>query len=192
MIQRGGATVLRSMGESPKLLSRRGEVWRQDFTIFRNDDEMPSAQRLAFLDSAASAQKPECVLEAMAAALEGPYANIHRGLYKNSAEMTSRFEEARKVIAGFFGAPEAGTVFTRNSTEGINLVAQAWGRANLTRGDAVLLTELEHHANIVPWQLLKDALGLEIRVVGITDDGALDMADAAAKLADSFVGIVVF
>ena len=192
MIRKGGATALKSMGDAPKLLSRLGEVWRQDFTIFRNDEGVPASHRLAFLDSAASAQKPETVLEAMAAALEGPYANIHRGLYHNSAEMTTRFEDARKVISGFLGAPINGTIFTRNSTEGINLVAQTWGRANLKKGDAVLLTQLEHHANIVPWQLLQAEKGFEIGVADITDDGALDMVSIKKHFADGKVKLAAF
>lgn len=187
-----GAMAIKSMQAPSKLVSRLGEVWRQDFMVFRDDGASPDAQRFAFLDSAASAQKPECVLEAMAASLEGPYANIHRGLYKHSAEMTARYEDARGIVARFLGASKEGTIFTRNSTEGINLVTSSWGRANLKAGDAVLLTALEHHANIVPWQMLRDALGIEIRVAKIGDDGALDMDDVAAKLADGNVGMVAF
>ncbi|MFZ2587943.1 MAG: aminotransferase class V-fold PLP-dependent enzyme [Alphaproteobacteria bacterium] len=190
MIRKG--TTSMAVKAPSKLLSRLGEVWRQDFTVFRNDDDHPSGQRLAFLDSAASAQKPECVLEAMAATLEGPYANIHRGLYTNSATTTTRFEAARATIATFVNAPVDGTIFTRNSTEGINLVAQTWGRTHLNNGKAVLLTQLEHHANIVPWQLLQAELGFEIRVADIHDDGNLNMADVAAKLKDGKVAMVAF
>ncbi|MCP5405238.1 MAG: cysteine desulfurase [Pseudomonadaceae bacterium] len=171
-----------------RLVSRMGDVWRQDFQSLMRADG--GAARLAFLDNAASAHKPEAVLEAIANALEGPYANIHRGLYRNSAEMTRRYEEARQVVAEFLGAPVGGIVFTRNATEAVNLVAASWGRANLKAGDAVLLSELEHHANIVPWQLLRDAVGIEIRVAGIDEHGALDMADVEAHLADGNVGLV--
>jgi len=125
----------------------------------------PHGQRLAFLDSAASAQKPAEVLRAMADLLTGPYANIHRGLYFNSASTTAAFEAARATLASFLGADPAGLIFTRNATEGINLVAQSWGRANLTEADTVVLTELEHHANLVPWQLLQAQLGFAIRVI---------------------------
>ncbi len=125
----------------------------------------PYGKRLAFLDSAASAHKPTAVINALTEALSGPYANIHRGLYFNSAETTAAFESARTTLATFFGAKAEELVFTRNSTESINLVAQSWGRANLTAADTIVLTEAEHHANIVPWQLLQKELGFTIKVL---------------------------
>lgn len=125
----------------------------------------PYGKRLAFLDSAASAHKPTSVINALTQALSGPYANIHRGLYFNSAETTAAFESARATLATFFGARAEELVFTRNSTESINLVAQSWGRANLTAADTIVLTEAEHHANIVPWQLLQAELGFTIKVL---------------------------
>lgn len=124
-----------------------------------------NGQRLAFLDSAASAQKPQAVIDSLAATLSGPYANIHRGLYTNSAETTAAFEAARTSIAAFFNADPTGLVFTRNATESVNLVAQTWGRTHLTANSSITLTEAEHHANIVPWQLLQAQLGFTIRVI---------------------------
>lgn len=122
-------------------------------------------KRLAYLDSAASAQKPQVVLDAMVEALAGPYANIHRGLYYNSAETTAAFEAARERMARFLNADVRGLITVRNATEGVNLIAQTWGRANLKKGDALVLTEVEHHANIVPWQLLQSEIGFEIHVI---------------------------
>jgi cysteine desulfurase/selenocysteine lyase len=135
----------------------------------------PHGQRLAFLDSAASAQKPDCVINALTQALSGPYANIHRGLYWNSATTTAAFEESREVLARFIGAHPAEIVWTRNSTESLNLIAQTWGRQNLRKGDVIVLTELEHHANIVPWQLLQAEKGFEIRVLPVNADGSLNL-----------------
>ena len=173
-----GAMLARGMAAP---LSKLGDVWRQDFQTFnRNANGLGGGvegQRLAFLDNAASAQKPEAVLEAMANALEGPYANIHRGLYRNSAAMTAEFENARGAIADFLGAEKDGTVFVRNGTEAINLVAATWGRANLGKGDVVILSALEHHANIVPWQLLRAQAGFDIEVADIADDGSLPVAN---------------
>lgn len=147
-------------------------------------------QRLAFLDSAASAQKPECLLESIGAAMEGPYANIHRGLYFNSAQSTEAYERARAVVAAFLGAKPAGVVFTRNATEAVNLVAATWGRSQLKAGDAVLLTELEHHANIVPWQMLRDEKGIEIRVAKLNDAHEITLEEIAKHLADGKVKLL--
>jgi cysteine desulfurase/selenocysteine lyase len=133
-------------------------------------------RRVAFLDSAASAQKPQAVIDAMAQALAGPYANIHRGLYGWSEDLTARFEVARARVARFIGAANADeVVFTRGATEAINLVAQSWGRANLYEGDEVVLTIMEHHANIVPWQLLQAERDIVIKVVPMDDRGVLDL-----------------
>ncbi len=135
--------------------------WKADFPALVRTVR---GQRLAFLDSAASAQKPKMVLETLSEVLGGAYANIHRGLYYNSALTTAAYEDARGTVARFVGADPNGTIFTRNATEAVNLVAQSWGRQNLTAGSTVLLTELEHHANIVPWQLLRDEIGFRIVV----------------------------
>lgn len=132
---------------------------------------------LVYLDSGASAQKPLSVLTAMDLVYSETYANVHRGTYQFSAESTRRFEAARETVRAFLNAAsEREIVFTMNATEAINLVAYTWGRQHLGPGDAVLVTELEHHANIVPWQMLREATGCELRVAPITDEGALDMA----------------
>jgi cysteine desulfurase/selenocysteine lyase len=135
----------------------------------------PHGQRLAFLDSAASAQKPQAVLDALHAAYAGPYANIHRGLYFNSAASTAAFEAARTQLASFLGADAAGLIFTRNATEAVNLVAHTWGTTHLTPQSVVVISELEHHANIVPWQLLQARLGFTIRVWPVLPDGTLSL-----------------
>lgn len=147
--------------------------WRQDFPAMA---ATMNGKPLVFLDSAASAQKPQQVIDALTRAYESNYANVHRGLYAYSQQKTQEFEAVRGKVARFIGAPsEKGIIFTRNSTEAINLVAQSWGRANLKAGDEVILTALEHHANIVPWQLLRDQVGIVIKVVPILADGSLDL-----------------
>ncbi len=150
------------------------------FEKFRNDFPALKAimhgQPLAFLDSAASAQKPAVVIETMADAMRQGYANIHRGLYEHSQNMTRSYEEARVKAGRFIGAGRAEEIiFTRNSTEAINLVGQSWGSKFLSKGDEIVLTQMEHHANIVPWQLLRDRIGFTIRVLPVTDDGALQL-----------------
>ncbi|HEX9682982.1 MAG TPA: SufS family cysteine desulfurase [Acidimicrobiales bacterium] len=148
---------------------------RADFPLLaRRQDN----KRLVFLDSAASSQKPQCVLDAMDDLYQTSYANVHRGVYRIAEEATRRMEEARAKVASFVGAPSANEcVFTKNVTEAINLVAYAWGGANLAQGDAVVLTELEHHANIVPWLMLADRQGIEIRWIPLGDDDQLDLTD---------------
>jgi cysteine desulfurase/selenocysteine lyase len=152
---------------------------RRDFPVF----ERPSrGRRLAFLDTAASAQKPRAVIDAIAEFSAHSYANIHRGVYELSALATQRYEAARARVARFLGAAEAReVVFVRNTTEAINLVAAAWGRVNVRPGDELLVTEMEHHANLVPWQMLCEERGARLRVAPVLDDGALDL-DAFAQL----------
>jgi cysteine desulfurase / selenocysteine lyase len=134
--------------------------------------------RLVYLDSASSSQKPEQVIDAMDAYYRSTHANIHRGTYELAEESTRLYEEARTKLARFIGAPSArGLVFTKNVTEAINLVAYAWGRANLHAGDVVVLTELEHHANIVPWLMLREERGIELRWLPLADDFTLDTSD---------------
>ena len=131
---------------------------RKDFPIF---DAHPG---LHYLDSASSSQKPRAVIDAMTDYYETTHANVHRGVYAIAQEADARFEAARRRIARFIGAPhEHEVLFTKNVTEAINLVAGSWGRANLHAGDAIVLTEMEHHSNIVPWQMLQAELGFEIR-----------------------------
>jgi cysteine desulfurase/selenocysteine lyase len=132
--------------------------------------------RLVYLDSASSSQRPQAVLDAMDAYYETTHANVHRGVYTIAEEATKLFEGARAKVARFIGAGTAREVlFTKNVTEGLNLVAGTWGRANLRAGDAVLLTEMEHHANLVPWLMLKEQLGIELRYLGVTEHGTLDL-----------------
>ena len=135
-----------------------------------------TARDIAYLDSAASAQKPRVVLDRMRQFYETSYANIHRAVYPLSEAATEAYESARARVARFIGAagPES-IVFTRNATEGVNLVANAFGASRLRPGDRILVTRLEHHANIVPWQLLRDRLGLELLVAPIDSAGDLDL-----------------
>ena len=131
---------------------------------------------LVFLDSAASTQQPLSVIEQVAAYQRDQHANIHRAVYRLSQEATRRYEEARAKVAGFINAAEpAECLFTRGTTESINLVAAAWGRANLKPDDEIILSTLEHHSNIVPWQLIAQATGARIRVIPINDAGELDL-----------------
>ena len=130
---------------------------------------------LIYLDSAASAQKPRAVIDAMRSAMESSYANVHRGLHTLANETTDAYEAARRSVASFIGAAEGEIVFTKGATEGINLVAAGLG-ARLQPGDEILLTEMEHHANIVPWHFLRERLGVVLRFVPVTDQGELDLA----------------
>lgn len=134
-----------------------------------------------YLDTAATAQKPQVVIDATVNAMGRDYATVHRGVYARSAEMTLAFEAARRRVATFLGGSEDEIVFTRGATEAINLVAQTWGLANLGAGDRILLSTLEHHSNIVPWQLLAERTGVMIDVCPLTVDGRIDL-DAAAQI----------
>ena len=129
---------------------------------------------LVYLDSAASAQKPEAVIQAMTDLMRHSYANVHRGLHTLANETTELYENARKKIGAFIGAPETEIVFTRGATEALNLVAAGLGR-DLSEGDEVVLTEMEHHANIVPWHFLRERKGVVLRFAPLLPDGALDM-----------------
>ncbi len=134
--------------------------------------------QIVYLDSAATSQKPRLVIDTLARYYEEINANVHRGAYHIAELATSATENARARIQRFIGAPSASEViFTKNATEAINLVAYSWGRANLNEGDAILITALEHHANIVPWQQLAAERGVEIRWLPLTDDGRLDLTD---------------
>lgn len=135
-----------------------------------------------YLDTAATAQKPQAVIDATVRAMGVDYATVHRGVYARSAEMTLGFEAARRRVATFIGAREEEVVFTRGATEAINLVASTWGEANLRAGDRILLSQLEHHSNIVPWQLLRERVGVAIDVCPLTTDGQIDLDAAAAML----------
>ena len=145
-------------------------------------DDFPGlAGNWHYLDTAATAQKPQAVIDACARAMGADYATVHRGVYARSADMTLAFEAARRKVARFVGGQEDEVVFTRGATEAINLVAHSWGGTHLKAGDRILLSVLEHHSNIVPWQLLRDRIGVEIDVCPLTEDGRIDL-DAAERM----------
>ena len=153
---------------------------KRDFPIL---ERKVNGKRLVYLDSASSAQKPLAVLDAMDDSYRRHYANIHRGVYTIAEEATAAFEAARRKVARFVNAPHAEeVVFTRNATESINLVAYSWARANLRAGDAIVLSHMEHHANVVPWQMLAAERGVELRWIPLTPDFRLDLSDLEALL----------
>ena len=160
---------------------------RADFPILA---QRVRGKPLVFLDSAASAQKPRAVIDAMRGAMETQYANVHRGLHWMSERTTDAYEAAREAAAGLMNADCEEIVFTRNSTEAINLVAHSYGRGVMRPGQAVVISAMEHHSNLVPWQMLRDERGIELRVAPITDAGELDMPAFEALLADGKVGLV--
>ena len=136
----------------------------------------------AYLDTAATAQKPRPVIDAITRAYGETYATVHRGVYQRSADMTLAYEAARRRVAGFIGAREEEIVFVRGATEGINLVAQCWAGTQLRAGDRILLSALEHHSNIVPWQMVAERVGAAIDVVPLTPDQRIDLDAMAAML----------
>ena len=145
---------------------------KKDCPIFDHDGR---GKRLVFLDSAASSQKPRAVLDAMDGYYETTHANVHRGVYAIAEEATRRYEEARRRVGALVGVTDpAEVIFTKNVTESFNLIAYSWGRANLGAGDVVVLSLMEHHANLVPWLQLKQERGIELRYLGLTADGRLD------------------
>ncbi len=163
---------------------------RADFPIL--SQEIRPGVPLVYLDSTATAQKPRSVLEAMERFYRTKYANIHRGIYVLSEESTAMYEAAREDIARFIGAASPREViFTRNATESINLVAQTWARATLREGDRILLTEMEHHSNLVPWQMLAAEKNLSLDFIPLTDEGLLDM-EAYASLLQKSPKLVAF
>ncbi|HET9521962.1 MAG TPA: cysteine desulfurase [Candidatus Limnocylindrales bacterium] len=146
-------------------------VVRRDFPIF---EQVINGHPLVYLDSAATSQKPRVVIEAMDTYYREYNANVHRGIYTIGEKSTAAYEQARAQVARFINAPDSHEiVFTRNATEAINLVAYSWGRTNINRGDAIVLTEMEHHANLVPWQLLVQERDGDLEFIPITDDGVL-------------------
>lgn len=161
---------------------------RADFPILAQ--EVRPGVPLIYLDNAASSQKPNAVIDAMDDYYRRYNANVHRGIHKLSEEATEAYEGARARIAKFINADSAREiVYTRNATESINLLAWSWAMSALKPGDVILSTEMEHHANIVPWQLLKERMGIELRYIPITDDGHLDLA-AYAEMLDERVKLV--
>lgn len=161
---------------------------KKDFPILEVEVK---GKRLVYLDSASSSQKPQAVIDSMSRYYETTHANIHRGVYTIAEEATRLYEDARTRMAAFLGAGSAReVVFTKNVTEAINLVVNSWGRANLKPGDAVLLTEMEHHANLVPWLILAPQFGVEIRYLHLGENGQLDLSDLERKLDGvKFVGV---
>jgi cysteine desulfurase/selenocysteine lyase len=158
------------------------ETVRRDFPILATTMH---GRPLVYLDSAASSQKPRVVLDAEREFYETTNANIHRGVYALSAEATRRYDVAREKLAAYLGAAHAHEViFTRGTTESINLVAQSWARPRLKPGDEILLTEMEHHSNIVPWQLVAEQTGAIVRAAPITDRGELDLERFASLVTD--------
>lgn len=148
------------------------EKIRKDFPIF---DIKVNNKPNTFLDSGASAQKPKCVIDAMVDIYTKEYANVHRGSYLLSEEITYKYEQARKTVQKFINSVKSDEIiFTRNATEAINLVASTWGKKFLSKIDEVIITELEHHANLVPWQVLRDEIGFELKICKINDDGSFN------------------
>jgi len=141
-------------------------------------------QGWAYLDTAATSQKPQAVVDAITRAYGETYATVHRGVYQRSADMTLAYEAARARVARFIGAQTDEIVFVRGATEGINLVAQCWAGTQLKAGDRILLSTLEHHSNIVPWQMVAQRVGAEIDVVPLTPDHRIDLDAMAAMLTD--------
>jgi len=156
------------------------DLLRADFPVLSR--EVGSAKKLVYLDSTATAQKPIAVIEAMNDFYRHHNANIHRGVHTLAEEATAMYEKGRKQVANFINAPSSRQViFTRNTTEAINLVAYTWARANLQAGDVIILTEMEHHSNLVPWQILEAERGVRLEFVPVTDDYLFDM-DAYREL----------
>ena len=147
---------------------------RKDFPILK---QKVNGKRLIYLDSAATSQKPKCVLDAEREFYETINANVHRGVHTLSMKATEAYEDARKTLAEFINAAPEEIIFVRNATEGINLVSNTFGKATLRKGDMILLTVMEHHSNIVPWQQLAEQKGLVLAFVAITKEGRLDMDD---------------
>ena len=161
---------------------------RRDFPIL---SQKVYGKPFVFLDSGASAQKPKQVIEAMRFVMEAQYANVHRGLHYMSEKASDAYENVRDKVAELLNAgSREEIVFTRNATESINLIAYTWGRTALKPGDAVAVSEMEHHANLVPWQMLRDAHGTELRIIKITDSGELDWNSLEQVFADGKVKLL--
>ena len=155
---------------------------RKDFPVLHR---LVNDKPLVYLDSANTSQKPQVVIDALSNFMETGYAPINRSAYQLAAEATDAFEATRSALAAFINAPKANeVVFTKNATEALNLVIMSWGRANLKAGDTVLLTHMEHHANIVPWHMLVAERGIQLRWVPLTSDGQLDLTNLDGLLKD--------
>ncbi|MHB8233426.1 MAG: SufS family cysteine desulfurase [Solirubrobacteraceae bacterium] len=162
---------------------------KADFPIFARRF---GGRELIYLDSGATAQKPRSVIDAQAEHLRAHNANVHRGVYALAQEADAAYDQARRRVAAFVGADARTTIFTKNVTEAINLVAYSWGRANVAAGDAILITQMEHHANLVPWQVLCRERGAELRYLELDERGELSLAQLDAELARGDVKLVAF
>ncbi len=168
---------------------------RADFPIFAQN---PGERPLIYLDSGATSQKPQVVIDALADHLRHHNANVHRGVYALAQEADAAYDTARRQVAAFVGAHRSSgigqqtTIFTKNATEAINLVAYSWGRANVKAGDAVLITQMEHHANLVPWQVLCRERGASLRYLEVDERGELSLQALDAELARGDVRLVAF
>jgi cysteine desulfurase / selenocysteine lyase len=168
-------------------LPRPIEQIRQDFPLLQR---RINGKPLVFVDSAATSQKPASVIEAIDSYYRHSNANIHRAVYELGEESTALYEGAKQRVAEFIGAQFEETVFTRNVTEAINLVSYSWGRENVSSGDTVLITQMEHHSNIVPWQLLCEEKGATLDYLTVGDDGKLDLDELDTKLGSANVKLV--
>jgi cysteine desulfurase/selenocysteine lyase len=162
---------------------------RADFPILSREI---GGRPLIYLDSGATSQKPQAVIDAQAEHLRSHNANVHRGVYALAQEADAAYDAARERVASFVGGEPRTTIFTKNATEAINLVAYSWGRANVNAGDAVLITQMEHHANLVPWQVLCRERGAELRYLEVDEHGELSLAQLDAELARGDVRVVAF
>src|SRR3954469_18066047 len=162
---------------------------RADFPILSREI---GGKPIVYLDSAASAQKPEQVLAAMSDFYRTSYANVHRGVYTLAQEATDAFEGARSRIAAFVGGEAQTTILTRNATEALNLVARSWGLDNVGAGDTVLVTEMEHHSNLVPWQLLCQETGATLRSLEVDEHGRLSLDQLDEERGRGDVKVVAF
>lgn len=167
---------------------------RLDVTSIRRDFPLLTREfhgrRLVYLDSAATSQKPQRVIDAVVRFYSLHNANVHRGVYQLAEEATEAYENARATVAGFIGSTPEETIFVRNASEAINLVANTWVRANVRAGDAIVLSHLEHHSNLVPWQIFASQSGAELRFIELHDDGSFDLESLDRHLEDGRVRLV--
>ena len=173
----------------PPTLESSLEV-KADFPIFSRRFDGRGGRALIYLDSGATSQKPQVVIEAVADHLRNHNANVHRGVYALAQEADAAYDGARRRVAAFTGAQPDTTIFTKNVTEAINLVAYSWGRAHIGPGDAVLITQMEHHANIVPWQVLCRERGAELRYLEVDERGEVSLGQLDTELARGDVRMV--
>jgi cysteine desulfurase / selenocysteine lyase len=170
-----------------QITSIEPQTLRRDFPLLQRTMR---GKPISYLDSASSTQKPRQVLEALESYYAYSNANVHRGVYELAEEATEAYESARSTVAGFINADIEETIFVRNVTEAINLVAYTWGRSNVRRGDVIVLTRLEHHSNLVPWQILAHEVGAELEFIELLADGSLDLDSLDRHLASGRVRLV--